>query len=233
MISSLFSLAKAAQESSNATIDFFNSISDAQGVSAGHLVNVLNSIGTAGAEIAKATALSETMGVDTKVVNGKRKRAQKAPVDPNAPKRPSTAYFLYMAEARRIIKEEREKKNEAPLGNLEMTNEISKRWHALSEDAKNPWKKLYQKKLAEYNSEKQEYEDKRVTGDKAEPTLPVESEKHEEDNYEEPIHDSDEGPVDSSPSKTPKKKKREIEKEDKPKKEKKKDKKKRKSDIGL
>jgi transcriptional regulator HMO1 len=236
LISSLFSLAKAAQESSNATIDFFNSISHTGNVAGGELANVLNSIGIAGAEIAKATA--GTQGIDSEeklVVNGKRKRAKKAPVDPDAPKKPVTVYFLYASEARKIIRDEREKLNEPALNNTDMTSEIARRWKGLNEEEKEPFKQLYQRKLADYNVEKQEYEGKKAAG-----IHPLKSAEHAANDYGSNEIDEDvadmikdgEKSVDSSPSKSPKKKKRDSEKEDKSKKEKKKDKKKRKSDAG-
>lgn len=226
----MFSLSKAAQESSNATIDFFNSISqNGNNIASEELANVLNTIGVAGAEIAKATTSRQGITSEEKpVLNGKRKRAKKA--DPDAPKKPVTVYFLYASEARKIIREEREKRNDPPLNNTDMTNEIAKRWHSLSEGDKEPFKQLYQKKLADYNIEKHEYEGKKASNSDVSKAAETNNNELSVD-LEEATKDGDKS-VESSPSKSPKKKKREAEKEEKPKKEKKKEKKKRKSDIG-
>lgn len=68
-------------------------------------------------------------GADVKPTKVKKTRKKK---DPNAPKAPPTAYFLYAQSARTGIKEAL---GEDAKGNA-VTEEASKRWNALSEAEK-------------------------------------------------------------------------------------------------
>jgi transcriptional regulator HMO1 len=67
--------------------------------------------------------------VDGKV---KRKRVKKEK-DPNAPKRPLTAFFLYSTYARPLVKSDLGDKS-AP---VDINNEILRRWQNMSEAEKN------------------------------------------------------------------------------------------------
>lgn len=61
----------------------------------------------------------------------KRKRGKKADKDPNAPKRPLTAYFLFSQEARADIKGEMDEPT-----NKEVNDEVLKQWNEMNEDQK-------------------------------------------------------------------------------------------------
>ncbi|TKA65585.1 hypothetical protein B0A49_05527 [Cryomyces minteri] len=82
----------------------------------------------------------------------KRKRNYKAR-DPNAPKRPLTAYFLYLQTARPIIK--KDLGEDAKPGDV--AQEATKRWRAMPESEQATWKESYQKSLQEYNEEVKAY----------------------------------------------------------------------------
>ncbi|KAF2223475.1 hypothetical protein BDZ85DRAFT_281405 [Elsinoe ampelina] len=75
----------------------------------------------------------------------KRTRA-KAPKDPNAPKRPLTAYLLYLEEMRPIIQ------NDLGPGQRrgDISSEGTRRWHELSDAAKQVYKDRYAKSWEEY-----------------------------------------------------------------------------------
>ncbi|KAG8631453.1 hypothetical protein KVT40_000593 [Elsinoe batatas] len=77
----------------------------------------------------------------------KRKRTRaKAPKDPNAPKRPLTAYLLYLEEMRPIIQ------NDLGPGQRrgDISSEGTRRWHELSDAAKQVYKDRYTKSWEEY-----------------------------------------------------------------------------------
>lgn len=66
----------------------------------------------------------------------KRKRTRKEK-DPNAPKRPLTAYFLYSHHARDIIKQDlRDANNGQEPKSQEVQDEATRRWNAMVPDEK-------------------------------------------------------------------------------------------------
>jgi len=84
---------------------------------------------------------------------GKKKKVKK---DPDAPKRPMTAYFMYMNEQRPLIKQENP---DIKFG--EIAQVISKKFKALTEDQQEKYNKLaskdkerYKKEMAAYKSKK-------------------------------------------------------------------------------
>jgi len=87
-------------------------------------------------------------GSPTKAI--KRKRKEK---DPNAPKRPTSAYFYFVADAR--------KKNEKAGIKIskvaQWTKEISEKWRELTDEEKAPFNKLAQKDKARYDEQKAAY----------------------------------------------------------------------------
>ncbi len=102
----------------------------------------------------------------------KKKRKRGKPSDPNAPKKPVTMYFAYAIELRKQIKEERDKEGLEPLSNIEMTQELSKRWASLNDEDKVPWKKAYDEQWLKYAAEKEEYDkSKNGQGEKAGETV--------------------------------------------------------------
>lgn len=118
----------------------------------------------------------------------KRKREKKIK-DPNAPKRPLTAMFLYASAARDIVKGDLA----AALGPDEKIQpnavnlEITKRWNEMPDEDKERWRASYRDSLAKYLDEKKEYEAKTGVND---PHL------HEE----EPSDEAEAGALDSDAS---------------------------------
>ncbi|KAF1973692.1 hypothetical protein BU23DRAFT_598826 [Bimuria novae-zelandiae CBS 107.79] len=88
----------------------------------------------------------------------KRKREKKIR-DPNAPKRPLTAAFLFTQSARPIVKHDLE--NALPEGEtLEpkaINNECTRRWNELPEEEKEKWKASYRESLETYTKEMNAY----------------------------------------------------------------------------
>ena len=99
-----------------------------------HTTSVLG--GSSGTELTAVTAniVTTAAGIEedtaAKGKGAKKKVGRKK--DPNAPKAPPTAYFLYAQHARPIIKQDlgEDAKGDA------VTLEASKRWNALVEDEK-------------------------------------------------------------------------------------------------
>lgn len=66
--------------------------------------------------------------------------------DPNKPKRPTSAYFYYVARQRQELEKQGKKVTKV----AEWTKEVSAKWRALSDDEKVPFDKLAQKDRERY-----------------------------------------------------------------------------------
>ncbi|KAA8904583.1 hypothetical protein TRICI_005453 [Trichomonascus ciferrii] len=240
LISALFSLSKAAQESSSATIDFFNAL-NVSSENAPSIGNLAQALGAAASELQSVAVNTEGLASEkepeTPTKDAKRKRAKKAPVDPNAPKKPNTIYFAFASDARKKIREEREKKGEPALSNAEMTHEISKRWHQLSDGEKQPWKDQYQKEMEKYNEDKKAYQEGRLPngngGEAAHVAEESPKKKQKQDSHEEEKKQEEEQGDSETPKSAKKKKSKSgADSPEKTKKDKKEKKKKRKSEGG-
>jgi len=76
---------------------------------------------------------------------GKKKRKKK---DPNAPKRPLSAYFLWMNEHRESTKAANPSATFGGLGKI-----LAEKWNALDEAAKEPWQKKATAAKADYEGQ--------------------------------------------------------------------------------
>jgi hypothetical protein len=84
---------------------------------------------------------------------GKRKKRAYKQRDPNAPKRPLTAYFRYLGENRAAIQEEIQKNPElfAAAGKPGDISKIATdRWNALSKEQQEPYRAAYRDDLKDY-----------------------------------------------------------------------------------
>ncbi|KAI5467442.1 hypothetical protein BGZ63DRAFT_346070 [Mariannaea sp. PMI_226] len=82
-----------------------------------------------------------------------KKERKKRTIDPNAPKRPLTPYFLYMQHARSIIANDLGA--EAPKGAVQ--EEGQRRWAHMSPHEKQGWNNAYQYNLRLYNARVHSY----------------------------------------------------------------------------
>ncbi|KAJ3224536.1 hypothetical protein HK099_008335 [Clydaea vesicula] len=118
-------------------------------------------------------------------------KKKKAPVDPNAPKRPANAFMLFCDMERAHLKKERDQLKEkmpgseedAGLGNI--TKALGIRWKALSEDGKKEYQTLFQEKVNKYNTEMSEYMEKEIRAGRAEATpLALKKDKKKKEKIE-------------------------------------------------
>ncbi|KAF1831591.1 hypothetical protein BDW02DRAFT_504843 [Decorospora gaudefroyi] len=146
----------------------------------------------------------------------KRKRAKKEK-DPNAPKKPLTAAFLYHQHARPIVKADLEAAL-APGAQIEKNAvqlEVNKRWNELPDEEKEQWKASYRNSMEEYKVSLAEYvKNKGIKAadlieedegsDEGEPEIEAEAGTADSDASSE---EEDEAPVKapSPPAKTPRK----------------------------
>ena len=98
------------------------------------------------------------MDVDKKVIKKVVKKVEKTVKDPNAPKRPLTAYFLFAAERRARIKAA----NPTITSASKIAELIGKEWATLSQEQKQPYerdskllKEAYQKAKEVYDNQNQ------------------------------------------------------------------------------
>lgn len=154
-MSALFSLSKAAQEAANATVDFYGALA---GQELPH--NFLNLAATLG-HVSKdlSGTLDEPNGDASGAAAPKKAtvKKEKRIVDPNAPKKPTTSYFSFAADRRRVIRTERERQGLPPLGNSEITLDIATRWNNLTDAQKEPWNKKYKEEMVQYTKDKEAY----------------------------------------------------------------------------
>ncbi|KAF2661891.1 hypothetical protein K491DRAFT_710319 [Lophiostoma macrostomum CBS 122681] len=145
---------------------------------------------SAGSAIAQATQVQAAPAPTAEGGKRKRKREKKER-DPNAPKRPLTAAFLFSQHARSWVRQDLEsvlgpgEKLEPNAVNVETT----KRWNEMTEDQKEKWKDSYRKSLVKYKAEMQDYLAKKGI------TAPVEL--HDD---EEPSDEAEAGAMDSDVS---------------------------------
>ncbi|KAG9188221.1 hypothetical protein G6011_02144 [Alternaria panax] len=98
-----------------------------------------------------------TQGLGEKAADAsksKKRKREKKERDPNAPKKPLTAAFLYHQHARPIVKADLEAAL-PPGGQIEKNAvqiEVNKRWNELSEEEKEQWKASYRNSMEEYRT---------------------------------------------------------------------------------
>ncbi|KAM0719639.1 hypothetical protein Q7P37_003770 [Cladosporium fusiforme] len=88
--------------------------------------------------------------------DGKKKRNYK-PRDPNAPKRPLTAYFRYLQEQRAPLAQQMAKDNNGPSKPGDISKAATERWKSMSEEDQAPYKEAYQRALKDYEVEVASY----------------------------------------------------------------------------
>ena len=108
------------------------------------------------AQLALAHQQNDAHGSAPAEVDGKKKRNYK-PRDPNAPKRPLTAYFRYLQEQRGPTGEQMAKDNANGTGKPGKPGDISKavteNWKNMSDAEQAPYKEAYQRALKDYEKE--------------------------------------------------------------------------------
>ena len=104
------------------------------------------------AQLALAYQQSESAGAPVAEIDGKKKRNYK-PRDPNAPKRPLTAYFRYLQEQRGPAAEEMAKSANGPGKPGDISKAVTERWKAMTEEEQLPYKEAYQRALKDYERE--------------------------------------------------------------------------------
>jgi len=91
-----------------------------------------------------------------KVVSASPKANQKPAKDPNAPKKPLSAYFLFSQEERLKVKAEN-----PDYSITEVAKELGKRWATLNPDIKNSYEQRYQDARRVYEQELNNYKPKK------------------------------------------------------------------------
>jgi hypothetical protein len=104
------------------------------------------------AQLALAYQQNESAAAPVAEVDGKKKRNYK-PRDPNAPKRPLTAYFRYLQEQRGPAAEEMAKSANGPGKPGDISKAVTERWKAMTEEEQLPYKEAYQRALKDYERE--------------------------------------------------------------------------------
>ncbi|KAI5785905.1 hypothetical protein EDC01DRAFT_193975 [Geopyxis carbonaria] len=156
-------LRNAAEEASRAGLAYFDVIAGAP--LGGHLPNgVDHAHGLGNAMVPQqphphvSMAMARAMTEEPEAAGDlKRKRKRNIkPKDPNAPKKPATPYFLFCSAGRETVKRD--------LGATstfqDVQNELKARWEANPD--KQSWSDLYQKLLADWKSDKANYDVKKA-----------------------------------------------------------------------
>ncbi|KAK7252632.1 hypothetical protein RIF29_36719 [Crotalaria pallida] len=110
-----------------------------------------------------------------------RKQGKKAAKDPNKPKRPPSAFFVYMSEFREQFKKENpNNKSVAAVGKAAGNN-----WKAMSDADKAPYVAKAEKKKEEYEKSLRAYNNGLASGKEEEESDKSKSEVNDEDEDEE------------------------------------------------
>lgn len=99
------------------------------------LFSAASTAATAPLTAAINNAIPETAPIQADKQSKKEKKPRKQK-DPNAPKRPLTAYFLYTQSARPVVRQDYADNDQHPT-NQEVQNEILRRWTEMTEEDKN------------------------------------------------------------------------------------------------
>ncbi|CAN4083582.1 unnamed protein product [Withania somnifera] len=107
------------------------------------------------------------------------KKAKNAAKDPNKPKRPPSAFFVFMEEFRKSYKEKHpSNKSVAVVGKAG-----GDKWKQMSEEDKAPYQAKAEKRKAEYQKKMDAYNKKLAAGD---------ADEEESDKSRSEVHDDDE-----------------------------------------
>lgn len=88
-------------------------------------------------------------------------KGSKKAKDPNAPKKPMTAFFLFMGENRQRVKEE-----DPDLSHTQVAKQLGEEWQNLDADEKADFEGRYQTALAKWKKEKAAYDKKQSAAPK-------------------------------------------------------------------
>ncbi|KXT12394.1 hypothetical protein AC579_1714 [Pseudocercospora musae] len=190
LTSAYIGLSNAVDKAVKAYIDHTDVILQGEGtLDISHLLNPFTgAVGAAQtAEFNIANGLhAVTTGTAEALANGDPKKRQKRPYkqrDPNAPKRPLTAYFRYLKEVRPLIAAE---VHDHPPSDGTKAGDISKiateRWKALGDARRKPYHQAYQSELAAYEAAVKEY--KAAGGNVDAPKTPGDEDEDEDEEDE-------------------------------------------------
>ncbi|XVF16027.1 hypothetical protein REPUB_Repub09cG0206200 [Reevesia pubescens] len=119
---------------------------------------------------------------------GAGKRAKKAAKDPNKPKRPASAFFVFMEEFRKQYKEEHpDNKSVSAVGKAG-----GAKWKSMTEAEKAPYVQKAEKRKSEYNKKMQAYNLKLAGGGNDDESDKSKSEVNDEDDEEGSEEEDDE-----------------------------------------
>ncbi|MCD7448707.1 HMG1/2-like protein [Datura stramonium] len=125
----------------------------------------------------KAKAADAKLGVRKKATE--TKKAKNAAKDPNKPKRPPSAFFVFMEEFRKTYKEKHpNNKSVAVVGKAG-----GDKWKQMSDAEKAPYQAKAEKRKAEYQKSMDAYNKKQAAGD---------AEEDESDKSRSEVHDDEE-----------------------------------------
>lgn len=97
--------------------------------------------------------------------------------DPNAPKKPANAFFMFCQQQRANIQEVFLKENDEEISHQEMTKRLAIEWNGLPQEKKKVYYELYEKEKERYEQEMKEYAgSSRGDGKTSEPPVEVKSE---------------------------------------------------------
>ena len=112
----------------------------------------------------KSDAKSSRLAVTKKPTKAAGKKAGKAAKDPNKPKGPASAFFVFMEEFREQYKKDHPKnKSVAAVGKAG-----GEKWKSMSEADKAPYVAKAEKRKADYEKELKNYNKRQAEGPKAE-----------------------------------------------------------------
>ncbi|CAH1274234.1 TFPT [Branchiostoma lanceolatum] len=77
--------------------------------------------------------------------------------DPNAPKKPANAFFMFCQQRRSQVQESYYKEHKEEIGHHELTKRLAKSWNSLSSEDKKRYYDMYEKDKERYEREMKEY----------------------------------------------------------------------------
>lgn len=125
--------------------DFFNSLTNGSHAGA--------ATATPGADTAAAAGTAGANGKPIKKLSKLQKRKEKRLRDPDAPKRPPSAYLLFQNEVRQEIR-----KKHPGMPYSEVLGKVSEAWKALTDEQRRVYQDKTTENMATWNQQKKDHE---------------------------------------------------------------------------
>lgn len=117
--------------------------------------NILAEINSSSHEENYTKSKRPSGGIQAKKGKGRTQHKQEKERDPNAPKKPANAFFMFCQQQRNLMQGQDQK--DSTVGHHELTKHLAKEWNSLGAEGKTVYYKMYEKDKERYEQEMRQY----------------------------------------------------------------------------